>query len=109
MAGIRVICNYADDVYAVANMLSQQSDIEVIEVKYYISDPKPSGYRSLHVIYQVPVFLTTGPKVLPVEVQFRTIAMDYWASLEHSLRYKSTMDDGHRANMRKLCRTVHGS
>lgn len=91
IAGIRVICNYIDDVYAVSRMLSQQSDIEIVEIKDYIAHPKPSGYRSLHVIYRVPVFLTTGVKTTPVEVQFRTIAMDYWASLEHKLRYKSTL------------------
>ncbi len=93
IAGIRVICNYIDDVYAVANMLSGQSDIEIMEVKDYISHPKESGYRSLHMIYRVPVFLTTGPRITPVEVQFRTIAMDYWASLEHKLRYKGNLSD----------------
>ncbi|WP_018143596.1 GTP pyrophosphokinase [Alloscardovia criceti] len=89
IAGIRVMCNYIDDVYTIASMLSRQSDIRILEVKDYIKHPKESGYRSLHVIYSVPVFLTTGPKDIPVEVQFRTISMDYWASLEHRLRYKS--------------------
>lgn len=89
IAGIRVMCNYIDDVYAIASMLSRQSDIKILEVKDYIKHPKQSGYRSLHVIYSVPVFLTTGPQEVPVEVQFRTISMDYWASLEHRLRYKS--------------------
>ncbi|PWG60409.1 GTP pyrophosphokinase [Bifidobacterium catulorum] len=93
IAGIRVICNYVTDVYAVAKTLSEQSDIEVIRVKDYIANPKPNGYRSLHVIYQVPVFLSDGPHPTPVEVQFRTIAMDYWASLEHRLRYKNTIED----------------
>lgn len=92
VAGIRVICNYVDDVYSVASMLSRQSDIEILAVKDYIAHPKPSGYRSLHVIYNVPVFLTTGSKITPVEVQFRTIAMDYWASLEHNLRYKGHLN-----------------
>ncbi|WP_418968671.1 GTP pyrophosphokinase family protein [Alloscardovia omnicolens] len=90
IAGIRVMCNYIDDVYAIASMLSRQSDIRILEVKDYIKHPKDSGYRSLHVIYSVPVFLTTGARDIPVEVQFRTISMDYWASLEHRLRYKST-------------------
>ncbi|WEV73187.1 GTP pyrophosphokinase family protein [Bifidobacterium sp. ESL0790] len=93
VAGIRVICNYRDDVYSVANYLSSQSDIQVLRVKDYIKNPKQNGYRSLHVIYAVPVFLSTGEHYTPVEVQFRTIAMDYWASLEHALRYKSDLPD----------------
>ncbi|RSX55759.1 (p)ppGpp synthetase [Bifidobacterium dolichotidis] len=93
VAGIRVICNYRDDVYSVSNYLSAQSDIQVLRVKDYIRNPKQNGYRSLHVIYAVPVFLSTGAHYTPVEVQFRTIAMDYWASLEHALRYKSDIDD----------------
>lgn len=93
VAGVRVICNYRDDVYAVSRYLSDQSDIQVLRVKDYIRSPKQNGYRSLHVIYAVPVFLTSGPHYTPVEVQFRTIAMDYWASLEHQLRYKSDLPD----------------
>ena len=89
VAGIRVICNYRDDVYSVSNYLSSQSDIQVLRVKDYIKNPKQNGYRSLHVIYAVPVFLSSGAHYTPVEVQFRTIAMDFWASLEHSLKYKS--------------------
>ncbi len=97
VAGIRVICNYRDDVYSVSNYLSGQSDIEVLRVKDYIRNPKQNGYRSLHVIYAVPVFLSSGPHYTPVEVQFRTIAMDYWASLEHALRYKSDLPDARLA------------
>nr|WP_095615512.1 (p)ppGpp synthetase [Bifidobacterium criceti] len=93
VAGIRVICNYRDDVYSVANYLSAQSDIQVLRVKDYILNPKQNGYRSLHVIYAVPVFLSSGAHYTPVEVQFRTIAMDYWASLEHALRYKTDLPD----------------
>lgn len=93
IAGIRVICNYRDDVYSVANYLSSQSDIQVLRVKDYIKNPKQNGYRSLHVIYAVPVFLSSGEHYTPVEVQFRTIAMDYWASLEHALRYKTDLPD----------------
>ena len=93
VAGIRVICNYRDDVYAVSNYLSAQSDIQVLRVKEYIKNPKQNGYRSLHVIYAVPVFLSSGAHHTPVEVQFRTIAMDYWASLEHALRYKADLPD----------------
>jgi len=93
VAGIRVICNYRDDVYSVSNYLSAQSDIQVLRVKDYIKRPKQNGYRSLHVIYAVPVFLSSGAHYTPVEVQFRTIAMDYWASLEHALRYKADLPD----------------
>ena len=93
VAGIRVICNYRDDVYSVSNYLSSQSDIQVLRVKDYIKNPKQNGYRSLHVIYAVPVFLSSGAHYTPVEVQFRTIAMDYWASLEHALRYKTDLPD----------------
>ena len=93
VAGVRVICNYRDDVYSVSNYLSTQSDIQVLRVKDYIKQPKQNGYRSLHVIYAVPVFLSSGPHYTPVEVQFRTIAMDYWASLEHALRYKTDLPD----------------
>ncbi|KFI86327.1 RelA/SpoT domain-containing protein [Bifidobacterium reuteri DSM 23975] len=93
VAGIRVICNYRDDVYSVSNYLSSQSDIQVLRVKDYIKKPKQNGYRSLHVIYAVPVFLSSGAHYTPVEVQFRTIAMDYWASLEHALRYKTDLPD----------------
>ncbi len=93
VAGVRVICNYRDDVYSVSNYLSAQNDIQVLRVKDYIQKPKQNGYRSLHVIYAVPVFLSSGPHYTPVEVQFRTIAMDYWASLEHALRYKTDLPD----------------
>lgn len=93
VAGIRVICNYRDDVYSVSNYLSAQNDIQVLRVKDYIKNPKQNGYRSLHVIYAVPVFLSSGPHYTPVEVQLRTIAMDYWASLEHALRYKTDLPD----------------
>ena len=93
VAGIRVICNYRDDVYSVAQYLSKQTDIQVLQVKDYIKNPKQNGYRSLHVIYAVPVFLSSGAHYTPVEVQFRTIAMDYWASLEHALRYKAGLPD----------------
>ena len=93
VAGIRVICNYRDDVYSVSNYLSVQSDIQVLRVKDYIKHPKQNGYRSLHVIYAVPVFLSSGEHYTPVEVQFRTVAMDYWAGLEHKLRYKADLPD----------------
>ena len=103
VAGVRVICNYRDDVYSVANYLSAQSDIQVLRVKDYIKNPKQNGYRSLHVIYAVPVFLSSGPHYTPVEVQLRTIAMDYWASLEHALRYKTDLPDAKLPSIRRRC------
>lgn len=93
IAGIRVVCNYVEDVYTVSKLLSSQPDVDTLRIKDYIANPKPNGYRSLHVICTVPVFLSDGPHVTPVEVQFRTIAMDYWASLEHELRYKNKLED----------------
>ena len=88
IAGVRVICSFPEDIYAIADILTMQDDITLIRRKDYISDPKPNGYRSLHLILGIPIFLSTGKKVMKVEVQFRTIAMDFWASLEHKLRYK---------------------
>lgn len=88
IAGIRVICNYIDDVYAVASLLLQQDDIKLLRRSDYIKDPKESGYRSLHLVVQIPVFLSDRTEMVPVEIQFRTIAMDTWASLEHELKYK---------------------
>lgn len=88
MAGVRVICNYIDDVYAVAAMLLKQDDVRLIRRSDYIKEPKQSGYRSLHLVVEVPVFLTDKTEHVPVEIQFRTIAMDTWASLEHELKYK---------------------
>ncbi len=92
IAGIRVICNYLDDIYRVADLLTSQDDITLIRVRDYIKNPKPSGYKSLHLIVEVPIFLSTGPIPIPVEIQIRTIAMDFWASLEHKLRYKTGND-----------------
>lgn len=88
IAGIRVICDYIDDIYKLEKYLSSQNDITVLDRDDYIRNPKPNGYRSLHLTVEVPIFLTGGPKPIPVEVQFRTMAMDFWASLEHKLKYK---------------------
>lgn len=88
IAGVRVTCSFVADVYQLFDLLTQQDDITVRAVKDYIKNPKPNGYKSLHVIIEVPVFLSTGPLLVPVEVQFRTIAMDFWASLEHKIYYK---------------------
>jgi len=92
IAGIRVICNYVDDIYLVAKLLTRQRDVELVEEKDYIKDPKESGYRSLHLVIRIPVFLSSHSEMVPVEVQIRTIAMDFWASLEHQLRYKSDQE-----------------
>ena len=92
IAGIRVVCNFIDDVYAIADMLMEQNDIRLITKKDYIQNPKPNGYRSLHLVLSVPVFLLDGCENIPVEVQIRTVAMDFWASLEHQLRYKKEKD-----------------
>ena len=90
IAGIRVVCAYLNDTYAIAELLGRQDDIRILRVRDYIKEPKANGYRSLHLIVEVPVFLSGGKELLPVEVQIRTIAMDFWASLEHQLRYKET-------------------
>lgn len=89
VAGVRVICSYIEDIYKIADMLEGQSDITPIRRRDYIANPKPNGYRSLHLIVKVPVFLSERTEEIPVEVQIRTIAMDFWASLEHEIRYKS--------------------
>ncbi|TDD97263.1 GTP pyrophosphokinase [Jiangella asiatica] len=88
IAGVRVTCSFVSDAYRVFDMLTNQQDVEVVTVKDYIRDPKPNGYRSLHAIVEVPVFLSDGPTPVRVEVQFRTVAMDFWASLEHKIHYK---------------------
>ena len=88
IAGVRVTCPLISDVYYVAKMLTNQSDIEVVEIKDYITNPKKNGYRSLHLIVMVDVYFSDQKRRVPVEIQIRTIAMDFWASVEHQLRYK---------------------
>ncbi|MDO5127834.1 MAG: GTP pyrophosphokinase family protein [Eubacteriales bacterium] len=88
IAGIRVVCSFPEDIYTLSDLLSKQDDIEVVTVKDYIRNPKKNGYRSLHLIVSVPIFLSDEKKEMKVEVQFRTIAMDFWASLDHKLKYK---------------------
>ncbi|GAA3663515.1 GTP pyrophosphokinase family protein [Microbacterium marinilacus] len=124
IAGVRVTCSFVRDVYRLFELLVGQDDITVREVKDYIAEPKENGYKSLHVIVEVPVFLSTGMVRVPVEVQFRTIAMDFWASLEHKIYYKydkhvpSRLTDSLReaavtaseldARMENLHREIHG-
>lgn len=93
VAGVRVICAFIDDIYKVADMLTAQDDIELIRRKDYIKNPKMNGYRSLHLIVEVPVFFSDHKEQIQVEVQIRTIAMDFWASLEHQLKYKKDIED----------------
>ncbi len=93
VAGIRVICPFLSDIYRMASCLMEQDDILLIEKKDYIKNPKPNGYRSLHLIVETPIFLQKEKRMMKVEVQFRTIAMDFWASLEHRMHYKKNLDD----------------
>ncbi|MDD2959846.1 MAG: GTP pyrophosphokinase family protein [Lachnospiraceae bacterium] len=93
VAGIRVICAFIDDIYDIARMLASQDDIRVIRIKDYIQDPKPNGYRSYHMIVEIPVFFSKSKQIMRVEVQIRTIAMNFWASLEHQLRYKKGIEN----------------
>ena len=94
VAGIRVICSFIDDIYEVADMLIRQDDVHVIAIKDYLKHPKSNGYRSYHMIIEVPVFFSDRKKPMRVEVQIRTIAMDFWASLDHQLKYKKELVDG---------------
>lgn len=93
VAGIRVICSFQEDIYRLAESFLRQDDVKLIEKKDYIKNPKPNGYRSLHLIVEVPIFLQNETRYMKAEVQFRTIAMDFWASLEHKLRYKKNISD----------------
>lgn len=93
VAGVRVVCSYIDDIYILAEALLKQDDITLIERKDYIMNPKPNGYRSLHLIVSVPVFFSDRKRDMEVEVQIRTIAMDFWASLEHQLKYKKNIHE----------------
>lgn len=92
IAGLRVICSYIQDVYNLFERLGNQDDLTIIKVKDYIENPKPNGYRSLHAIVKIPVFFLDKKEEIPVEVQIRTIAMDFWASLEHDLKYKAVRE-----------------
>lgn len=99
IAGVRVICSFPDDIYTLAECLLEQDDVTLLQKKDYIRNPKPSGYRSLHLIISVPIFLEHKKRDMKVEVQFRTIAMDFWASLEHNLRYKRDIPEALSAEL----------
>ena len=88
IAGIRIICSFTSDIYQIADMISRQSDVTVLYVKDYIRNPKPNGYKSYHMVVTIPVYLSDGPVETKVEIQIRTVAMDFWASLEHKIYYK---------------------
>lgn len=92
IAGVRVVCSFVDDIYYLESALVKQDDITLLRRKDYVADPKPNGYRSLHLIVAVPIFLSSQKRIMKVEVQLRTIAMDFWASLEHQLRYKKDIE-----------------
>ena len=96
IAGIRVICPFLDDIYLVADALAQQDDITLVAIKDFIQNPKPNGYRSYHLIVDVPVFFADARELLRVEIQLRTVAMDFWASLEHEIKYKKELPDSQK-------------
>lgn len=108
MAGVRVICSFVEDIYYLADMLAAQDDLNVIQVKDYIKHPKDNGYRSLHLIIGIPIFLSSEKKYVRVEVQFRTIAMDFWASLDHKLKYKKNVKNPEliAAELKKCADTI---
>ena len=99
IAGVRVICSFPSDIYQLADAFLKQDDITLLQRKDYIAEPKPNGYRSLHLIVEVPIFLENEKRPMKVEVQLRTIAMDFWASLEHKLRYKKEIPEAEAVQM----------
>ena len=107
IAGIRVICYFVNDIYNMVNILKRQTDLVVIKEKDYIQSPKPNGYRSLHLVLGIPVYCLDTMEYFPVEVQFRTMAMDFWASLDHQLKYKKDLrDDSEISQELKQCADV---
>ena len=104
IAGIRVVCSFPEDIYRLAEKICMQDDIKLLNKKDYMKNSKPNGYRSLHLILEVPVFFTEEKKRLPVEVQLRTIAMDFWASIEHKLRYKKNLPESVSADISESLR-----
>lgn len=108
IAGIRIICSFSDDIYQIAEMLSSQEDIKVIEVRDYLKNPKPSGYKSYHMLITIPVYLSDRIVETKVEIQIRTVAMDFWASLEHKINYKfeGNVPDGIRNELVECAQMV---
>lgn len=108
VAGIRVIASFVDNVYEIADMLTKQDDVFLIEAKDYIKNPKPNGYRSYHLIVEVPVFFSDKKQFVRVEIQIRTVAMDFWASLEHQLKYKENIKNSEEieAELRQCAETI---
>lgn len=103
VAGIRVVCSFAEDVYMLADAFLNQDDVVLIEKKDYIKNPKPNGYRSLHLIVETPIFLVKEKHMMRAEIQFRTIAMDCWATLEHQINYKKTGADSGDLEELRVC------
>ena len=101
VAGVRVVCSFVDDIYRIEECFLAQEDVTLVKRKDYIKNPKPSGYRSLHLIVKTPIYTENGKKDMFVEVQMRTIAMDFWASLEHKLRYKKNLNPQTAAQLAK--------
>lgn len=93
VAGVRIVCAFIDDIYTIADLITQQDDIKLIKIKDYIKNPKPNGYRSYHMIVEIPVFFAKGKTPMRVELQIRTNGMDFWATLEHQLRYKKGIEE----------------
>lgn len=107
VAGVRVICSFIDDIYTIADMLVSQDDIRTVKIKDYIKAPKPNGYRSYHIIVEIPVFFSDKKQYMQVEVQIRTMAMDFWASLEHCVRYKKDIPEAEEISSRlKQCADI---
>ena len=107
VAGIRIVCSFRQDIYDIANLLMNQDDLTVLRIKDYIREPKANGYRSLHLLLGVPIFLSSGKELMCVEVQIRTVAMDFWASLDHKLRYKRELENEEEITARMTkCATV---
>ena len=102
VAGVRVVCAFQSDIFKCVRMLTSQDDVSLIQFKNYIKNPKPNGYRSFHVIIGIPIYLSSERRLMEVEVQFRTVAMDFWASLEHKMRYKKDIKNPEEISQRLL-------
>ena len=106
LIGIRVVCPFEDEIYEVVELLKLQKDIEILKIKDYIKDPKKNGYRSLHLIVQVPIYSADGPQKKPVEIQLRTLAMDYWSVLEYQLYYKKSENEEVAAELKEYAEEI---